>query len=64
MGLPDPDDPNNEEVKVRALDADDIALLKTYGLGPYAASIKAVEKARGCGAGERGEGGKPLRRAP
>lgn len=26
------------------LDEDDIALLKTYGLGPYANSIKTVEK--------------------
>ena len=26
------------------LDEDDIALLKTYGLGPYANSIKAAEK--------------------
>ncbi|GBG73592.1 hypothetical protein CBR_g16934 [Chara braunii] len=28
----------------RALDEDDIALLKTYGLGPYAGPIKKVEK--------------------
>ena len=32
-----------KEAPVRALDEDDIALLKTYGLGPYAESIKTVE---------------------
>ena len=38
------DDPEEKEAPVRVLDEDDIALLKTYGLGPYATSIKNVEK--------------------
>eukprot|EP00891_Asterochloris_glomerata_P009735 jgi/Astpho2/9735/Aster-03713 len=39
------DDPVDEkDEKIRVLDEDDIALLKTYGLGPYANSIKTVEK--------------------
>ena len=29
--------------KITPLDADDIALLKTYGLGPYSSSIKTLE---------------------
>jgi 26S proteasome regulatory subunit T1 len=33
-----------EEKEVRALDEDDIALLKTYGLGPYTNPIKDLEK--------------------
>lgn len=33
-----------EEEKVVALDADDIALLKTYGIGPYTNAIKKVEE--------------------
>mmetsp|Transcript_10017 Transcript_10017/g.25596 ORF Transcript_10017/g.25596 Transcript_10017/m.25596 type:complete len:420 (-) Transcript_10017:123-1382(-) len=38
-------DPTEEkEAPVRVLDADDIALLKTYGIGPYANKIKGVEK--------------------
>lgn len=36
------DDPT-QEAPVRALDEDDIAFLKNYGLGPYAASIKRTE---------------------
>lgn len=32
-----------EEVKLAALDASDIQLLKAYGAGPYAASIKRLE---------------------
>ena len=43
------DGPGEEEDEknkvVRALDADDIALLKSYGLGPYSTAIKAAEKA-------------------
>ena len=35
---------NEEEKEVRALDEDDIALLKTYGLGPYTNPIKDLEK--------------------
>lgn len=38
------DDPEAKEEKIRVLDEDDIALLKTYGLGPYANKIKDVEK--------------------
>lgn len=38
------DDPEEKEAPVKALDEDDIALLKTYGLGPYATRIKAREK--------------------
>jgi 26S proteasome regulatory subunit T1 len=39
------DDPeaNDKDVKVKALDEDDIALLKTYGLGPYSDRIKSAE---------------------
>ena len=37
------DDPEEKDVKVKALDEDDIALLKTYGLGPYSERIKAAE---------------------
>mmetsp|Transcript_39168 Transcript_39168/g.76583 ORF Transcript_39168/g.76583 Transcript_39168/m.76583 type:complete len:436 (-) Transcript_39168:367-1674(-) len=33
-----------EEKEVQALDEDDIALLKTYGLGPYTSAIKDIEK--------------------
>ncbi len=40
----DADTPAGEEdTVVRALDEDDIAMLKTYGLGPYANRIKDVE---------------------
>lgn len=38
------DDPEENDKPPPALDEDDIALLKTYGLGPYATSIKKVEK--------------------
>ena len=38
------DNPEEKEGPVRALDEDDIALLKTYGLGPYSTKIKAAEK--------------------
>lgn len=37
------EDPEQDEKPVKALDEDDIALLKTYGLGPYAQRIKDVE---------------------
>ena len=37
------DDPEEKDVKVKALDEDDIALLKSYGLGPYSERIKIVE---------------------
>ncbi|CAI5951457.1 unnamed protein product [Closterium sp. NIES-65] len=37
-------DPDLDEKNPPALDEDDIALLKTYGLGPYSTSIKKVEK--------------------
>ena len=32
-----------EEKEVAALDEDDIALLKTYGVGPYSKAIKQLE---------------------
>lgn len=38
------DEPEAKEEKIRVLDEDDIALLKTYGLGPYANKIKDAEK--------------------
>ncbi|KAG2604777.1 hypothetical protein PVAP13_4NG068200 [Panicum virgatum] len=41
---PEPDDDLLNEKNPRPLDEDDIALLKTYGLGPYSTSIKKVEK--------------------
>ena len=45
---PVPED-EKDEAPVKALDEDDIALLKTYGLGPYAQRIKDVEAgALGC----------------
>ena len=37
------DEEKKDEKKAVALDAGDIALLKSYGVGPYAASIKALE---------------------
>lgn len=37
------DNPEDKEAPVRALDEDDIALLKTYGLGPYSTKIKDAE---------------------
>jgi len=39
----DPDYVEEKEKPIKALDEDDIALLKNYGLGPYAAPIKACE---------------------
>ena len=39
-----PEPPEGRDEKVRALDEDDIALLKTYGQGPYSARIKDIEK--------------------
>jgi len=39
----DPDYVEEKEKPIKALDEDDIALLKNYGLGPYAAPIKAAE---------------------
>ncbi|KAG2662100.1 hypothetical protein PVAP13_1KG526760 [Panicum virgatum] len=41
---PEPEDDIMNEKNPRPLDEDDIALLKTYGLGPYSTSIKKVEK--------------------
>ena len=38
------DEPEEDKKVIRALDSDDIALLKTYGLGPYASRIKAAEQ--------------------
>ncbi|KAK7834169.1 26s proteasome regulatory subunit 7 [Quercus suber] len=40
----DHDIKDDDEKNPRPLDEDDIALLKTYGLGPYSNSIKKVEK--------------------
>ncbi|KAG6390770.1 hypothetical protein SASPL_148515 [Salvia splendens] len=41
---PEPEDQMNDEKNPKPLDEDDIALLKTYGLGPYSTSIKKAEK--------------------
>nr|KJB70002.1 hypothetical protein B456_011G054200 [Gossypium raimondii] len=41
---PEAEDEIKDEKNPRPLDEDDIALLKTYGLGPYSTSIKKVEK--------------------
>ena len=49
-------EPDKDDGPVRALDADDIALLKTYGLGPYTASIKVWR-----GGQREGEGGESIR---
>ena len=38
------DNPEDKDLPTRALDDDDIALLKTYGLGPYSTKIKDAEK--------------------
>jgi len=38
----DPEDPGVQK-EVVPLDEDDIALLKSYGLGPYSKAIKAIE---------------------
>jgi hypothetical protein len=43
MGKPVDNPDPEEDKKIIPLDEDDIALLKTYGLGPYSASIKALE---------------------
>ncbi|KAG6425776.1 hypothetical protein SASPL_109980 [Salvia splendens] len=40
----DPEDEIKDEKNPKPLDEDDIALLKTYGLGPYSNSIKKAEK--------------------
>ncbi|KAK6796089.1 hypothetical protein RDI58_009544 [Solanum bulbocastanum] len=40
----DVEDEIKDEKNPRPLDEDDIALLKTYGLGPYSTSIKKTEK--------------------
>ena len=37
-------DKEDDDVPAPALDEGDIALLKTYGLGPYTTAIKDVEK--------------------
>lgn len=37
------DDPDEEKKDFKALDEQDIKLLKTYGLGPYSRKIKSVE---------------------
>lgn len=37
-------DEDKKDDKIHTLDAGDIALLKTYGLGPYSATIKRLEK--------------------
>jgi 26S proteasome regulatory subunit T1 len=37
-------DENEEEKPVQALDEDDIALLKSYGIGPYSNAIKNTEE--------------------
>lgn len=38
------DDKNEEAKEIKALDEGDIALLKTYGVGPYTRAIKRVEE--------------------
>ncbi|KAM3379971.1 hypothetical protein P3S68_005544 [Capsicum galapagoense] len=40
----DVEDETKDEKNPKPLDEDDIALLKTYGLGPYSTSIKKAEK--------------------
>lgn len=37
-------DDAEDDAPAAALDEEDIALLKTYGLGPYTTSIKNIEK--------------------
>ncbi|KAM7253606.1 hypothetical protein ACFE04_021760 [Oxalis oulophora] len=44
MAPPEIEDELKDEKNPRPLDEDDIALLKTYGLGPYSTSIKKAEK--------------------
>ncbi|CAA3006785.1 26S protease regulatory subunit 7 [Olea europaea subsp. europaea] len=41
---PEPEDEIKDKKNPRPLDEDDIALLKTNGLGPYSTSIKKAEK--------------------
>ena len=43
MGKPVENPDPEEDKKIIPLDEDDIALLKTYGLGPYSNSIKTLE---------------------
>uniref|UniRef100_A0A7S0XGJ0 AAA+ ATPase domain-containing protein n=1 Tax=Mantoniella antarctica TaxID=81844 RepID=A0A7S0XGJ0_9CHLO len=43
MGKPVDNPDPEEDKKIIPLDEDDIALLKTYGLGPYSSSIKTLE---------------------
>lgn len=38
-----PDEDNKDDDKIVALDEGDIQILKTYGQGPYAASLKKIE---------------------
>lgn len=40
----DTENPEDKEGPIKVLDEDDIALLKTYGLGPYSNKIKDAEK--------------------
>ena len=44
MGKPVDNPDPEEDKKIIPLDEDDIALLKTYGLGPYSTSIKGLEQ--------------------
>ena len=41
---PPVEDPEKDEKPTKALDEDDIKILKTYGLGPYSHRIKDAEK--------------------
>lgn len=38
---------DDKDAAIKPLDAQDIAFLKNYGLGPYAVSIKKAEQVRG-----------------
>lgn len=42
--IPEPWEEGEDKEKIRPLDEDDIQLLKTYGLGPYADAIRTVEQ--------------------
>jgi 26S proteasome regulatory subunit T1 len=44
MGAPVDDTEKKDEKPIKALDATDIAFLKTYGAGPYSEPIKRVEQ--------------------
>jgi len=44
MSTKDSKDEEDGEKKMKALDEKDIALLKTYGMGPYSKKIKSIEK--------------------